>query len=172
MRTYFSSSCLSGRRSTRECRLDLKSARCNTSCAQTIKKRKIKLKSVPVVEFRKCLRKEKRMRLIDLASLATYPSVGKRKFNFNFALKKSKLFWGNGKVCRGWVVPRLKLTIFLCCKGSSQNFARRGQTKELSYRGEGVWTRFVVRSTVKKKKEKKKAWSSVGRSAVLTESNL
>ena len=36
-------------------------------------------------------------------------------------------------------------------KGSSQNFARRGQTKELLDRGEGVWTCFVVRSTVKKK---------------------
>ena len=38
-------------------------------------------------------------------------------------------------------------------KGSSQNFTHRGQTKELSYGREGVWTRFVVRSTVKKKKK-------------------
>ena len=42
-------------------------------------------------------------------------------------------------------------------KGSSQKFTHRGQTKELSYGREGVWTRFVVRSTVKKKKKRKKA---------------
>ena len=46
-------------------------------------------------------------------------------------------------------------------KGSSQNFARRGQTKELSYRGEGVWTRFVVRSTVKKEKWPDRQWSAL-----------
>ena len=36
-------------------------------------------------------------------------------------------------------------------KGSSQKFAHRGQTKELSNGREGVWTQFVVRSTVQKK---------------------
>ena len=43
-------------------------------------------------------------------------------------------------------------------KGSSLNFTRRPQTKELLYGGggEGVWTRFVVRSTAQKKKKKKK----------------
>ena len=54
-------------------------------------------------------------------------------------------------------------------KRSSQKFAHRGQTKELSYGGEGVWTRFVVRSTVKKKKNR---GSKPGRTGVLTESNL
>ena len=39
-------------------------------------------------------------------------------------------------------------------KGSSRKFAHRGQTKELSYGREGVRTRFVVRSTVKKKEKK------------------
>ena len=40
-------------------------------------------------------------------------------------------------------------------KGSSQKFTLREQMKELSYGREGVWTRFVVRSTVTKKKGKK-----------------
>ena len=49
-------------------------------------------------------------------------------------------------------------------KGSSQKFTHRGQTKELSYGREGVWTRFVVRSTVTKKKKGK---SATDRAAVL-----
>ena len=66
---------------------------------------------------------------------------------------RSLSFLGHGKERVSHHVEHSQRIFQYCSEGSSQNFTHRRQTKELSYGRKGVWTRFVVRSTVKKEKK-------------------